>query len=196
MNFDLEEKLRPYIVAGNLNDAIKLVESHLSSYQDTPFPQIIGRDILLLTEDLLNYLDRFIGTLERKMNLQSLYGEMNGFYLNYDLWFVDCFGYDFIGTSDDRDWLADFEDEHASTQRFIIKGFEDIQLLYKDHFEQGSGKIERQENAAKICDYAMILRLQELFRATFKLAAEQNKSWATLPIFVTAHDYELIYRIN
>lgn len=196
MNFDLEEKLQALVVAGRINDAIHLVENQLSTYMDTPFSLIIGRDILPLVPKLSYYLDEFIGKLQTKLDLQALYVEMNGFAINYDLWFLDFFGFDFVGSTDDWDWLADFDDEHTSTQRFIITGFEEIQNIYQRHFQQKRGRIERQEEAADICDYAVVLRLQELLRATFQLAQKQNKTWAELPTFVTAHDFELIYRLN
>ena len=77
---------------------------------------------------------------------------MNGFSINYDVWFVDFFGFDFIGKMDDLDWLADYDDENASVNWFQIKGFEDIQKIYQIHHENKMYRFNIHEEAADICD--------------------------------------------
>jgi hypothetical protein len=57
-------------------------------------------------------------------------------------------------------------------------------------------KYDEHEEAADTCDYVVILRLQQLFRETIKKGKTENKKWANIPLLVTAHDYELIYRMN
>lgn len=196
MNFDLENELQKLVREDKLDSAIQLVEKELGKYQETDFPKIIGKNLLHQIDELGNYLEQFINELKSRILLKSVYGEMNGFSINYDLWFIDFFGFDVIGEMDNLDWLSDCEDENTSENWFVIKGFEEIQEVYKRHHENKMYEKERHEEAADICDYAVILRLQELFRETIKKGNNENKEWANLPILVTAHDYELIYRMN
>ena len=119
---------------------------------------------------------------------------MNGFSINHDLWFVNFFGYEVIGNTDDLDWLADWEDENVSTNPFIIKGFEEVQEIYQAYHLNQMYKSKEYEAAADTCDFAIILRLQQLFRETIRRGKSKNKKWAYIPTLVTAHDYQLMYR--
>jgi len=196
MDFDLEKELQTLLRTSKLKEAIELVEKELSQYKETDFPKIVGKNLLHQIEELENYLETFITELEKRISLKSVYGEMNGFSINYDSWFVDFFGFDFIGEMNDLDWLADFEDENESLNSFRVKGFEEIQKIYQTHHENKMYKEDRHEEAADLCDYAIILRLQELFKETINKGKKENKKWASIPILVTGHDYELIFRMN
>ena len=196
MDFELEEALQKLLQQDQLEEAIQKIEKALSKYSNTDFPKIIGKDLLHQIDALENYLESFVAKLEKRISLKSIYAEMNGFSINYDLWFVDFFGFDFIGKMDDLDWLADWEDENASLISFKIEGFEELQEIYKIYHEQEMYENDEHEEAADICDYAVILRLQQLFRETFNKGKTANKKWAEIPLLVTAHDYELIYRKN
>lgn len=196
MDFNLEEKLQELIQKDKIEEAIQIAEDELSKYDKTEFPQIIGKDLLHQIAELENYLETFISKLENRISLKSVYGEMNGFSINYDLWFVDFFGFELIGEMDDLDWLADWEDGNASMNPFLIRGFEEIQKIYQTHHEKEMYKYDEHEEAADTCDYVVILRLHQLFKATIKKGKSENKRWANIPILVTGHDYELIYRMN
>ena len=62
----------------------------------------------------------------------------------------------------DLDWLADYEDENSSENSFIIKGFEDIQAVYKIHHENKMYEKDRHEEAADICDYAVVFKIARI----------------------------------
>ena len=49
------------------------------------------------------------------------------------------------------------------------------------------------DQAYEVCELLVILRLQELFQEAYK---EVENKWSKVPIFVTAHDYEMIYKVN
>lgn len=196
MDFDLEEKIQELIQIGKLEKAIQIVEQELTKYDKMEFSKIIGKDLLHQIDELEIYLESFISELGNRISLKLVYGEMNGFSINYDSWFVDFFGFEIIGEMNDLDWLADWEDQNASLNSFTIKGFEEIQKIYQAHHENEMYKFNEHEEAADTCDYAVILRLQQLFNETIKKGKSKNKKWANIPIFVNAHDYELIFRIN
>ena len=178
MDFLLEEQLQALILVDKFEEAVQMVEYKLKEYSNTPFLKMIGRDLLHQMEELEIYLESFISRLEHRISLKSVYAEMNGFSINHYLWFVDFFGYEVIGNTVNLDWLADWEDENVSTNPFIIKGFEEIQEIYKAYHHKEMYKLEEHAAAADVCDFAIILRLQELFRETILRGKSKNKKWA------------------
>lgn len=199
MNFDLEDKLNEYVKKGDLDTAIKIAESELKKVPKTDFHNLIGKDLLHLESELTKYISNFYSSVKLKYifnfskNLKAFYCEMNGFTINYDRWFLDLFGFSKTETKD-YDWLADYD--YSSNRDFTIKGFEEFQKAYEDVYRNQKFDIPEIEQAYEISELIIILRLQELFRETYKKAKSKGVKWGELPIFITAHDYEMIYRIN
>lgn len=208
MNFDLEEKLFTLVEEGKLNEAIQLAEKELKEVPNTDCHQVIGKDLKHLAADLKEYIKEFeqstTAVLKKKQGfIKSLlspkknikpaayYCEMNGFTINYDRWFLDLFAYESYGKHDldDWDWLADFYD--LTHESLTITGFEAIQKAYQKAAENDRLKEPIVRQAYDICELLVILRLQELFQEVY---LENN--WTKTPMFVTAHDYELIYQAN
>ena len=207
MNFELAERLTKLLEAKELDKAIELAESELKKIPETGFHKIIGRDLKKQVNDLRKFIDTFDRTtnevLKKKQGfLKSLFGqksnvnpaayycEMNGFTINYDRWFIDLFSFEKLGAGD-WDWLSDFYDSTKSDMTII--GFEDIQQVFQDVHENERFNEPNIEKAYEVCELLVILRLQELFREAYK---DCNSDWTKVPMFVTAHDYELIYRVN
>ena len=194
MNIELEEKLQKHLNQDDLTSCISLIEKELSSYQDTDFYKIIGRNLLHQTKSLKEYFDRFMETVSSGTLTKVIYAEINGFSINYDLWYVDFFGFDSVGDMEDLDWLADWEEGNESEIPFMIKGFESIQNAYEKYHENKFWKNQHIKEAAELCELAVIIKLQELFKKAVEVGKSEKTSWANLPILVTAHDYDLIYR--
>jgi hypothetical protein len=195
MDFDIEEVLQELLKNNQIKDGIELVEKEIrEKYNDTNFTKILGLDLLQQVDELETYLEMFIGELQERISLKAIYATINGFSINYDLWYVDFFGFDFIGEMDDSDWLADYDDENEASNPFVIKGFEVIQKVYQTHHENKHWEEEHFEDAADTCDYLVILRLQELFNKVIEQGKTKGKRWTEISIFVAAHDYELVYR--
>jgi len=119
---------------------------------------------------------------------------MNGFTINYDLWFIDLFGYSELGTLDDLDWLSEFE--YSSEKSMTISSFEDLQSVYEEYMENEKWRDKELEKASKICELLIILRLQELFKEAKIIATQRNLDWKDIPLFATAHDYDMIYEVK
>ncbi len=207
MNFELADKLTELLNANKLDDAINLAENELKNIPETDFHRIIGKDLKHMTNDLKEFIKTFDKTttevLKKKQGfLKSIFGtkgnlkpaayycEMNGFTINYDRWFIDLFSFDKFET-DDWDWLSDFYDSTAKD--LTITGFEEIQKVFQDVHENKRFKEPNIDKAYEVCELIVILRLQELFRATYNSC---DNEWTKVPMFVTAHDYEMIYRTN
>jgi hypothetical protein len=207
MNFELNDKLTELLEIKKLNESIELAEDEMSKIPKTDFHKIIGKNLKHLAADLKKYIADFDQTttdvLKKKQGfLKSIFGsgeqvkpvafycEMNGFTINYDRWFIDLFSFERLET-DDWDWLSDFYD--STSKDFTITGFEEIQTVFQDVHENERFSEPNIEQAYEVCELLVILRLQELFQETYK---DEESEWSKVPMFVTAHDYEMIYKVN
>lgn len=194
MNFDLAEELNEFLINNDLEGAIRLAEEKLAALPATDFHKVIGRDLKPLTQTLIDYIERFFKITKAKIDVKAIYSEMNGFTINYDLWFIELFAFTQCGGLDDLDWLTEFE--VSSEDSLVIRGYEDLQAVYQDYMENEKWDNKDLEAACEICELLIILRLQELFKAARKIAIEQRATWTNVPLFVTAHDYELVYEVR
>ena len=223
MNFELLDKLSELLQENKLERAIELAENKLNELPTTEFHKVLNKNFLHLKPDLAIYLENFInsatnyfkkkpepkkvGFLEKifgkkekeiefnpNRNLQAVYCEMNGFSINYDLWFIDLFAFDFYNgiNLEDLDWLCDFEFD--SENSFTITGMEELQAVFKNYMEDSEKNDENEKKSMEICELIIILKLQELFKHTF--IENKNKQWTEIPMLVTAHDYEMIYKVE
>ncbi len=197
MNFDLEDKLNEYVKRNDLDAAIRMAESELSKIPKTDFHQLIGVNLLHMQLELDKYISKFYSIVKLKYalnfekKLKAFYCEMNGFTINYDRWFINLFSFNEIG-HEDYEWLTDYD--HLTKNELTITGFEDLQRVYEDTQKNKKYEIPEIEQAYEVAELLIILRLQELFRETYKAAKSKEKKWTKLPMYVTAHDYEMIYK--
>lgn len=207
MNFELADKLYTLLESKKLDEAIALAEKELRYIPETDFHKILGRNLLQQTSNLVDYIADFdqyttdilnkkqgflktIFSSKNKHRPVAYYCEMNGFTINYDRWFIDLFSFEKFSL-EDWDWLSDFYD--STTTDLTITGFEDIQAVFEDVHENNRFDEPNIDKAYEVCELLVILRLQELFRAVYK---DNTSGWSNIPMFVTAHDYDLIYRPN
>ena len=207
MIFELADKLTELLEAKKLDNAIDLAENELKKIPETDFHKIIGKDLNHMINELKEFIRTFDKTttevLKKKQGfLKSIFGtksnvkpaayycEMNGFTINYDRWFIDLFSFDKFETGD-WEWLSDFYD--STEKDLTITGFEEIQKVFQDVHEYKRFEEPNIDKAYEVCELIVILRLQELFSKTYKSCASE---WTKVPMFVAAHDYEMIYRTN
>ena len=207
MNFELADELQELIDSQKLDEAIALAEKELRNIPTTDFHKILDRNFLHLTADLTNYIREFDKStkevLKKKQGfIRNLFGsgkgirpatyycEMNGFTINNDRWFIDLFSFENFSLTD-WNWLSDFYD--STTNDFTITGFEDIQNVFKDVHDNDRFEELNIDKAYEVCELLVILRLQELLKETY---IKNKYEWTNTPMFVTAHDYELIYKAN
>ena len=212
MNFELADKLNEFLKDNKLEKAIDFAENELRQLPESAFHQALGKDLNHLTSNLSKYLTDFLDYSQRfykgtkkgflqnifktqndtDKSLKAIYCEMNGFTINYDLWFIDLFGFSFCNDLTDLDWLADFE--YSSEKSMTITGLESLQKVYQDYMDNEKWKDKELEKASDICEFLIILRLQQLFKQTYIEHKDKQSLWTEIPIFVTAHDYDLVYK--
>lgn len=207
MNFELADKLSKLLEGKKLDDAIVMAEQELKNIPTTDFHKILDKNLMHLTSDLAKHINEFDKStqevLKKKQGfIKNLFGsgkevkpaayycEMNGFTINNDRWFIDLFSFKNYSLTD-WEWLSDFYDSTAND--LTITGFEEIQKAFEDVHENNRFEEPNIDKAYEVCELLVILRLQELFRETYKM---NQGDWDKIPMFVTAHDYEMIYKVN
>jgi hypothetical protein len=183
------EQIEELIQAGKIAEAIQDAETRLSQLPQTDFHQIIGKDLLHLQTGLAKFLKNFQETMkeEEEFDVKAIYVEMNNFSTDYKRWFLHLLGYDSPHSRDNIDWLQDFSGE--SENSMTITGYESLQEANRRYMESEGYRNNDLRQACELHEYLVILRLQELVMTT--VAAYKGKAtWATVPVFVAAHDFE------
>lgn len=183
------EQIESLIQAGKIEEAIRETESRLSELQQTDFHQIIGKDLLHLQPMLVQFLNEFYKMVEvdEQLDIKAIYVEMNSFSTEFQRWSIQIFSYDSQHSSDNLDWLRDFSEESETSM--TITGYESLQEANQRYMQSEGFRDNDLRHACELHEYLVILRLQELVKVT--VAAKKGKAaWASVPVFVSAHDFE------
>ena len=191
---DISDKLYELVAEGKLENAVEIAENHLSNLPKTDFHKILGKNLLHLTENLVEFITKFYSDSIKEFDIKAMYSEMNGFSINYDLWYLDLFGFEICEGIEDLEWFGDFD--CATEYGMTISGFEDLQKVFQDYMENEKYNDAELEKVCEICELIIILRVQELFQASKNIAIEKKLNWSKIPLFATAHDYEIIYKVK
>lgn len=207
MNFELADKLSELLESKKLDEAIAMAEQELKNIPTTDFHKILDKNVLHLTSDLAKHINEFDKSTKEVLNkkqgfIKNLFGsgkevkpaayycEMNGFTINYDRWFIDLFSFENYSLTD-WEWLSEYYDSTAND--LTITGFEEIQKAFEDVHVNNRFEEPNIDKAYEVCELLVILRLQELFRQTYRL---NHGDWDKILMFITAHDYDLIFKVN
>ena len=207
MNFELAEILSELLERRQLDEAIVVAEERLSAIPTTAFHMILGRNLLHLIPRLAKHIEAYDKSTREVLKLRkslfqrifapvrnadpaAYYCEMNGFTINYGLWYTELFSYERYSIAE-WEWLSEYYD--STKEVFAITGYEDIQKAYEDVHLNDRYTEPKISASYDVCELLVILRLQELFRDTYRSA---RAHWCNVPMFVTAHDYDLIFKVN
>jgi hypothetical protein len=194
MDFELADEVKKLVETNKIDKAIELAENELQKISVTDFHKVLGRDFLKLTDNLVEFITYFHKQASNEIEVKAMYSEMNGFTINYDLWFLDLFAFKTCEGIEDTDWLADYD--FSIDESIVLSGMEDIQAVYEDYMKNQKWSNENLENAMEVCEIIIVLRLQELFKSSIDKANQKQLEWCKIPIFATAHDYEILYSTN
>ena len=197
MNFELADDIGKLLKDDNLDKAILLVETKLKELTPTDFNKLLGKNLLHQTDKLVDYFTDFHKKVKSNLDIKAIYGEMNSFTINCDLWFLDLFVYDKVGGLDDTDWLADWEEGNSTEERFPLTGYEELQKVYQDYQDNEKYSDSKIQAASDLAELLIMLRYQELIRAVTRTAKQKDLPWATIPVFATVHDnYDTVYKAS
>lgn len=135
MNFDFAERINPDLEKLDFEKAISIGETELQKLPKTEFHSIIGKSLTEQAENLADWVENFYKIASKKLDIKSLYFEMNEFDINTDSWYIDSFAFSQDGglDLDDMEWLCDFEtDSQSETETvFQIEGIEKLQTSFE-----------------------------------------------------------------
>lgn len=194
MNFDFAEQINPELEKLDFEKAISIGETELKKLPTTDFHSIIGKTLTEQAENLAAWVDNFYKIASKKLDIKSLYFEMNEFDINTDSWYINSFAYSQDGGLDleDMDWLGDFEaDSQSETETvFQIEGLETLQTA----FESIELETDNLQDSRDWCEQIVIAKFMELMRTAHLTANQKGYSWASTPIYFTEHSYDFVVK--
>ncbi|MBF0379048.1 MAG: hypothetical protein HQK72_16445 [Desulfamplus sp.] len=190
--FDIASKIQPYIKKGDIDSSIKIVINELKEIPDTPFHNVVNCKFRNSPEEIADYITEFIEKERERIDIKSVYIEMNDFDINPDIWFFDLFAYKIHGGHDDYDWLSNWHSDNYSS--ITLAGAEELQKIY-ENYENGKYEEEENEedysNARDLASLLIVLYFQKLIKEAAALIDNLQ-----IPILATAHGYDLIYEYD
>ena len=192
--YDTVKKL---IVEKKVPDAVMFCETELAKFPSTPFHWVLGKDMLHLSTPLRNFIDGNFSNSPQLTKTKAFYAALNGFSVNWDLWFLDIVAFDILDDyqNEESDWLGDAFWGSSSPEYFNITGWEKLQAAFKNYHEANQYADEQLKLIAELTEFLVVLRLQQLFEHTILDARREDVKWSAIPWGITAHDYFLIYEI-
>lgn len=194
MNFDFAEQINPNLELLEFTKALQIAETELKKLALTDFHDVLDKSLKNQADELALWIEDFYQKASKKLDIKSLYFEMNEFDINTEFWFIDCFAYSQDGGLDleDMEWLCDFElDSETETETtFIIEGYEKLQTA----FETIELSNDNLQNARDWSEQIIIIRFMELMRTAHLIAKKRNLKWATVPIYFTEHSYDFVVK--
>ncbi len=192
MDYDLYSIIGKKLQAHDMDGAIALLEERLGAEQCDRFTSLIGTGFSNPSADVLAYINRFISSCESQFPVQSVYLEMNGFFINYDLWFFSPFGYSSYETDpDDLDWLSDWQSDD-DFEKMPLTGLETVQADFQWYCTQREKSDKRSEQAYDIATLLVMVR----FVALIQTALTSGALVKAIPVLATAHDFDILGRFE
>lgn len=198
MNFEFAEQINSDLENLDFEKAINTAEKELEKITKTEFHEIIGKQFTNPIEDLANWIDKFHKEISKKIEIKTMYFEMNEFDINTDVWYIDGIAYNEDGglDLDDMEWLSDCTRDVMTTKEFVLTGYEKFQSLFEaiEEMEENDEWTDEMQDARDWCEQIIISRFMQLMKQAHENAKERNLDWANFPIYFTEHAYNFIVK--
>jgi hypothetical protein len=187
--FRLAHEIAPWIRKAKLNLAIAHCEAALASLPITEYHKAAGRSWLQQTEEAASWLAEFYRRARKKLEVRTIYCEMNSFEINADEWYVDAFAYDFFGDTADLGWLCGWK-ESSDQRRLVLRGMDDLQALFaRDYVDEPPDAVLP---SSEVVIHLLTLRMQELIHAAAYAARRSGGLPEDIPVLAAVHESHLI----
>jgi hypothetical protein len=192
MNFEFAQQINPSLEKFNFSKALNIAETALAKIPETVFHSVLGKPFNEPADEVADWIETFYQSVSQIMDVEALYFEMNEFDINTDYWFIYGFAFSEDGGHDAEgmDWLSDVSEEQATTEEFLLTGYEDLQAAFANETLNTNDL----EIAKDWCEQIIITRFMQLMRAAHLDAKERDLAWASIPIYFTEHEYDFILR--
>jgi len=197
MDIELSGKLQKLLQENKIAECIEIIEDELILQPKSEFRKIIGsKELLNQAKKLNKALGKFYKSANKKIYVKSMCAELNKITLYPDNWEIEMYAYDNFGGPENYKWLEEWQHENKDSDNFTLKGFEEIQKIFRTFKNTSESEKEPMAISAKLCETLVVLRLMELFEAALNLAIEKEKKWINVPLIVKADGNELILKVE
>ncbi len=179
------DRLVPQLRAGDLAGCEAAAVAALGALPRTPFHIAAELSITNDPSDAARHFDDFYLAESQRMAVAAVYTEMNRFDINPNRWYCDLFAYASDGGLDDLDWISDWQSERIAD--YTITGLEPLQAVYASKAFRDRANAD----ASSLSSLVVITKFQR-----FMQHAAERISAVRVPIYVTAHDYDYIARLE
>ena len=183
--FETMERLTPQLHAGDLAGCELAVTDVLRSLPPTPFHIATELEISNVPAEAAAHFDEFYLRESERRTVRAVYTEMNGFDINPARWYCDLFAYTNDGGLDDLDWLSDWQSGPFAD--YTITGLEPLQAVYASKAFQDPAS----EDASYMSSLLVVAKFQH-----FMQRASKHMNFSRVPLYVTAHDFEYVARLE
>lgn len=198
MNFEFAEQINSDLEKLDFEKAINIAEKELKKITKTEFHEIIEKQFTNPIDDLVNFIDNFHKEISKKIEIKTMYFEMNEFDINTDVWHIDGIAYKEDGglDLDDMQWLSDYKRDAMTTKEFVLTGYEKFQNLFEtiEEKEENDEWTDEMQEARDWCEQIIISRFMELMKKAHETAKERKLDWGNIPIYFTEHAYDFIVK--
>ncbi|KFF24109.1 hypothetical protein [Chryseobacterium vrystaatense] len=198
MNFDFAQKINSDLENLDFEKAIHTAEKELNKIPKTEFHDIIGKRLTNPIDDLVNWIESFYKEISKKIKIKSMYFEMNEFDINTDIWYIQGTAYAEDGglNLDDMDWISDYGEDAMTTEKFVLTGYENFQMLFEsiEEKEENDEWTNEMQDARDWCEQIIIARFMELMTTAHETAKKRKLDWKNIPVYFTEHAYDFIVK--
>ena len=198
MNFDFAEQIISDLENLDFEKAISSAEKELNEITKTEFHDIIGKAFTNPIDNLVNWIDSFYKEISKKIEIKTMYFEMNEFDINTDVWYIDGIAYKEDGGLDleDMEWLSDCKRDVMTTKEFVLTGYEKFQTLFEtiEEKEENDEWTVEMQDARDWCEQIIISRFMELMKKAHETAKQRKLDWGNIAIYFTEHAYDFIVK--
>ena len=178
----------------NIGHWIAMAEEDLKDVRpETPFHAVLGRGFMAQREETVQWLAGFHDEVSRRMPVELIYIEMNGFTINPDLWYADGFAFRSLDKG-----LEDlgFYDACTDEEPLVLRGMEDIQAAYaarhpaqmSDDESLPTHEFEALMAAARV----ITLRLMQLMLEAHHVAHARGHPVGKVELMANSHDSAMV----
>jgi len=176
---------------GDIHGAIADLETRLAQQPKDCFKSLLGSEFSNTPKSIAKSINQFAKWCRKQFELKAIYLEMNGFDINYDLWYFDSFGYNkYSKDPEDLDWLCEWRSEEW--KQVTLTGLEAVQRDFSWYREN---KIYDQKEYTPAYDIALLLVMAK-FVHLIEAATKTPGFNVGIPIFATAHDFDTLGRFE
>ncbi len=184
--FELQDELLPVLKSGDLDRCETIAVEKLLTLARSPFHLVLDLSITNDPKDAADYVWTFIRCEEHRFPVRAVYAEMNGFFINPDMWFFEVFGYDSYGGDEDYDWLCEWQS--SEYEAFRLTGLEELQQTYAANLNKFDSNFD---DAADVTALLVTIKFQKLITKAYSFLSDLR-----IPVLSTAHDLDFIHVIS